>query len=118
MMAVTDAVLERWYTPQFRQGSAEAVATTREMLLNTPTEGYIACCAAVRDMDQREEIRGITTPTLVVAGTEDPVTTVADAKLTAANIPGARLLELHAAHLSNIEAAAQFTTEVMSFLSK
>jgi 3-oxoadipate enol-lactonase len=70
----------------------------------------------VRDMDQREEIRQIQTPTLIVAGTEDPVTTTTDAKFMAESIPGAELLALKAAHLSNIEAAQQFTAGVMDFL--
>lgn len=116
MAAVTDAVLERWFTPQFRQASPAAVTSTKEMLLATPTEGYVACCAAVRDMDQREEIRQIQTPTLIVAGTEDPVTTTTDAKFMAESIPGAEILALKAAHLSNIEAAQQFTAGVMDFL--
>lgn len=116
MTAVTDAVLERWYTPEFRQCSVADVAKTREMLLNTPPEGYIACCAAVRDMDQRERIRQIRIPTLVIAGTRDPVTTIADAKLMVDSIQKAQLVELPAAHLSNIEAAEEFTSSVVRFL--
>jgi len=116
MGAVTDAVLERWYTAQFRQSSRPAVAKTKEMLLNTPAEGYIGCCAAVRDMDQREGIQQIRIPTLVIAGKHDPVTTVADARFMVGSIQQAELLELPAAHLSNIEAAEEFTQAVMRFL--
>jgi 3-oxoadipate enol-lactonase len=43
MAAVTDAVLERWFTPQFRQASPSAETSTKEKLLATPTEGYVAC---------------------------------------------------------------------------
>ena len=116
MSAITEAVLERWYTPGFRQRAPQAVAETRDMLLRTPAEGYVACCAAVRDMDQREAIRQIRIPTLLVAGSHDPVTTPADVQAVAAAIQGARFVELPAAHLSNIEAAAQFTESVHSFL--
>jgi len=116
MAAITDAVLQRWYTAQFRETSPAAVLQTKEMLLNTSPEGYIGCCAAVRDMDQREAIQQIQTPALIVAGTQDPVTTLADAKVMVESIRGAQLLELNAAHLSNVEAAEQFTAGVSRFL--
>jgi len=54
--------------------------------------------------------------TLVVAGTHDPATTVEDAKALVAAIRDARMLELDAAHLSNIEASAAFNAGVLEFL--
>jgi len=116
MAAVADAVLERWYTAPFRKSAPAEVAETRQMLLDTPPQGYIACCAAVRDMDQRQAIRQIRVPTLVVAGANDPVTPPTDAKTIVDSIAGAQSVELPAAHLSNIEAANQFTASVLRFL--
>jgi 3-oxoadipate enol-lactonase len=116
MSAVADAVLQRWYTPQFFQRAPKTVAETREMLLLTATEGYAACCAAVRDMDQRAAIRQIRVPTLVIAGGHDPVTTPADAQSIVDSIPGAQSVELPAAHLSNVEAAEEFTASMLCFL--
>ena len=54
MAAIVDAVLARWYTPEFLAQATDAIARTRAMLLGTPADGYVASCAAVRDMDQRE----------------------------------------------------------------
>jgi 3-oxoadipate enol-lactonase len=59
----------------------------------------------------------VTTPTLVIAGAQDPVISTADAQLVAEEIPGASYLELQAAHLSNIEAAPQFTEALLKFLN-
>jgi 3-oxoadipate enol-lactonase len=56
-------------------------------------------------------------PTLVVVGTDDPVTTPADGEELRTGIPGARLVALRAAHLSNIEQADAFTAAVRDFLS-
>ena len=75
----------------------------------TPAAGYVACCAAVRDMDQRDAVAAIAAPTLVIAGTHDAATPPADGRFLADAIRGARYVELPAAHLSNIEAAPAFT---------
>jgi pimeloyl-ACP methyl ester carboxylesterase len=53
----------------------------------------------------------------VIAGRHDPATPPADGRALAEAIAGARYLELEAAHLSNIEAAPQFTAELLAFLT-
>jgi 3-oxoadipate enol-lactonase len=117
MAAVVDGVLQRWYTSEFRSSAPQAIESTRQTLLKTSVEGYVACCAAVRDADMREAIAGIRMPTLVIAGTHDPVTTPADGRFMEQRIAEARYCELPAAHLSNIEAAAAFTNELSTFLN-
>ena len=116
MEAIVDTLLERWLTPGFRARAPEPVARLRAMLTATSADGYMACCAAVRDMDQRDAIAGIRHPTLVIAGTHDAVTPPAEVRATAERIRGARYVELDAAHLSNVEAAERFTAEVVGFL--
>ena len=117
MEAIVDTLLERWLTAGFRARVPEAVARVRAMLTATPPEGYLACCAAVRDMDQRDAIAGIRHPTLVIAGTHDVVTLPAEARAMAERIRGARYVELDAAHLSNIEAADRFTADAVAFIA-
>ena len=109
MGAIVPGVIDRWFTAPFRQGAPEAVAKVRAMLEATDPEGYVACCAAVRDMDLRDAIRGIRAPTLVIAGHHDLPTPPEHARLIADSIPGARMVTLDAAHLSNVEAQAEFT---------
>ena len=74
MAAVADGVVERWFTAAFRAEPTIVVERVRQMVLETPAEGYAACCAAIRDMDLREAIRGIRLPTLVIVGDKDPAT--------------------------------------------
>ena len=88
----------------------------KAMMERTPPAGYVACCAAVRDMDQRDEVAAIAAPTLVIVGTHDASTPPADGAFLAERIAGARLVELDAAHLSNIEAAPAFNAALASFL--
>ena len=117
MKAITDGVIGRWFTQAFIARAPEAVEAVRQGLLSTPPEGYIGCCAAIRDMDQRGEVEQIQAPTLVISGTHDVATTPADGRFLVERIAGARYTELAAAHLSNIEAADQFTEAVLKFLN-
>jgi 3-oxoadipate enol-lactonase len=116
MASIADLVIERWFTPAFRESGPADVNAARQTLLTTPPDGYIACCAAFRNMDLRDELSSIRSPTLVIAGRDDPATTPADCRRIADAIQGARLVELSAAHLSNIEAAQAFHAAVLGFL--
>jgi 3-oxoadipate enol-lactonase/4-carboxymuconolactone decarboxylase len=87
------------------------------VLARCPAEGYVASCAAVRDVDLQRDASAVRVPTLVIAGRSDPATTPAQGRALADAIPGARYLELEASHLSNVEAAGPFTDEVLRFLS-
>ena len=117
MAVVAETVIERWFTPAFRQANPEIINRIRDMVLGTPPEGYAACAAAIRDMDQRESLSRIETPTLVIIGAQDPATPPEHGRFIAERIAGARLVELEAAHLSNIEAAPAFTNAVLEFLT-
>jgi 3-oxoadipate enol-lactonase len=116
MGAVVDGVLERWFTKTFREKAAPTVDGIRAMLLATAPHGYASCCAAIRDMDQRWDIGAIGLPTLIIAGTHDPATTVKDAELIASRIAGSKLVKLDAAHLSNIEQSKQYIDTIEKFL--
>jgi len=116
MKSVAAAVVERWFTPEFRASSREVVRT-QQMLANSPPQGYAACCAAVRDMDERERVARIKVPTLVIYGGRDPVIPIADAHFLADQIAESEKVELDAAHLSNVEQASAFTEAVSNFLS-
>ena len=116
MSAVTDAVLERWYTPAFRGTASDAIRWTKQMLLSTAADGYIANCEAIRDEDLREAITGIKIPTLILMGKHDPVVPLADGRFMAERIRGAKYIELPAAHIANIEASDLFTKELATFL--
>jgi 3-oxoadipate enol-lactonase len=117
MAAVSAAVCERWFTPAFRVHSPEIFAGAQRMIESMPPEGYVACCAAVRDFDARERVCQIRVPTLVITGSQDAATPAADGHSLAEQIPGARYIELNAAHVSNIEASEQFTSELIKFLT-
>jgi len=117
MADISAAVVGRWFTPDFTLQHADLVASTKAMIESANPHGYASCCAALRDFDARETVSSIALPTLVIAGSHDLATPPADGRFIAENIPGARYVELRAAHLSNIEAEARFTPEVENFMN-
>ncbi len=115
---LADVIIQRWFTPAFIESSPERVARVRDQVMATPGHGYGACCAAIRDMDQREAIKSITTPAMVIAGAEDPATPPEAGRLIADSIPGAKLEIIPAAaHLSNIEQTGTYNRTLVDFLT-
>jgi 3-oxoadipate enol-lactonase len=119
MMALVDAVVERWFTEPFRREPSITVDRVRRMIIDTPAHGYAACCAAIRDMDLRELITAIRLPTLVIVGDKDPATPPEKAQQIQSRIPGAKLEVVpDAAHLLNIEQDVAFDAALMSLLDR
>lgn len=116
MDGVADGASGRWFTEDFAQRAPGVVQGLIEGLRRTSPAGYAACCLALGAADLREEIHTIPVPTLLVAGRHDPVTTVDDAIFMRERIAGAECVTLDASHLSNIEAAADFTACLRTFL--
>jgi 3-oxoadipate enol-lactonase len=117
MSAISTGVTERWFSATFRERAPEVVARAKALLEATPALGYAGCAAAIRDADERAHLGAIRAPTLVIAGSKDPATPPADGRFLADSIPGARYVELEAAHLSSLEAPEAFTSTLVRFLT-
>ncbi len=101
MTAVADAVVGRWFTPDFSRDAPLVVQECRQMLLSTPPLGYAGCCAAIAGMDLRPNLADIAAPTLVLAGQQDAATPPEHAEHLAGGIAGARLAVVEGcAHLA------------------
>jgi 3-oxoadipate enol-lactonase len=117
MRALADSAPGRWFTEGFAQTHPAVVQRAQGWIAGIDPEGYAACCEALAASDLRGGLGRIATPTLLLAGALDPVTTVADAQAMQAGIPGARLAVVPASHLSNLEAPAAFDQAVLDFLA-
>ncbi|QOL48976.1 3-oxoadipate enol-lactonase [Massilia litorea] len=106
----------RWFTPGFVGRQPVVVGSMQKTVRGLDPEGYAACCEALAMADLTPDLRRIEASTLVIAGTDDPVTTVAHACALTAAIKGATMATLPASHLSNVEAPDRFTDAVASFL--
>ena len=69
----------------------------------------------MRDADFSEDLQQINVPTLIICGTEDSVTTVADGNFMQNKIPFAKQVSFVAAHLSNKEHPVEFSTYIIHF---
>lgn len=118
--AIAEASIRRWFTPGFLQRTTtpETVDRVRKFILETTTEGYLACCVAIRDMDFRAGLAKIEAPTLVIIGERDPATLPEYGEVIVRGIGGARSAVISdAAHLSNIEQPNNFTRTLVDFIS-
>ncbi len=104
LAAIVDAVLARWFTPQFVDA-----APYRDMLLSVDPEGYARCCDALAAWDVRGALAAVRAPTLVIAGADDPSTPPETVEQISAAIADARFEVIEqAAHIPSVEQADVF----------
>lgn len=113
MAPLAEASMGRWFTEGYRARTPEIVARFQATVAATSVDGYTGCCAALRDADLRSQAANVTSPTLVIAGKHDIATPPQAGRWLAEQIRGARFVELDAAHISNVECAAEFTQAVI-----
>lgn len=117
--AVAEAVVARWFTPEFLAERADRKAEHEAMVAGTPAEGYAGCCEAIAALDLRADLPTITAPTLAIAATDDPATPPAKLAEIADNVQDGRLVEVpHAAHLANAEQPTVITPALINFLEQ
>lgn len=119
MDALVETTVARFLTPDTVKTRPEVADAVRTMVRNTPIDGYIACCQAIAKLNLTDRLPGITIPTLVVVGADDPATTVEMAQALHQRVAGSELIILkNAAHLSNLEQADAFNEAVLGFLAR
>ena len=117
--AVVEGTLERWFTPAMKTRGPGEIARITTMIRATAVEGFCASCLAIKALDQTGILSGITTPTLIIVGADDPATTPEMSRIIHAEIKGSELAILpEAAHLANIEQPDAFNDTLMGFLAK
>jgi len=112
-------MMDRWISMRHRREHPEAFKAVVAMVMTTPPEGYIGCCEAIAGYDVRARLGEISCPTLVIAGGEDPGTTVEDAKDIHAGISGSELAVIpEGRHLLNVDRKEAFNTLLFDWLNR
>lgn len=114
--AIADLAMERFFSEPFRHRAPEVVWAARRQLLATSADGYAGCCAALRDADLTADAVRLEAPTLVIAGAHDVSTPAAAMGAFAAAVADARVIELEAGHLSNLEQPDAFAAALLAHL--
>jgi 3-oxoadipate enol-lactonase len=117
MAAIADAVVARWFTPQFAARQPQQVADYTDMLAAIPAQGYAQCCEALATLDLRAELAAVRAATLVIAGACDLAIPPAHGKRIADAVRGARFLVVDdAAHIAPVEQPEQLTRALLDHL--
>jgi 3-oxoadipate enol-lactonase len=117
--AISDAVMERWFTPAFRKDSNAAYAGYVNMLVRQPAQGYAATCAALRDADLTNAARMISVPTLCVVGDQDGSTPPELVRSLADIIAESEFMIVEGAgHIPCVEQPERFIATIRQFLDK
>lgn len=110
--------VERVFTPPTVASRPELVAAFREMVGATPVEGRARLLEAVAGRKDRIPLlEAARCPTLVVVGSEDPITPVEKSRAMHAAVAGSFLQVVEgASHLVNMEAPGVFNRAVANWL--
>ncbi|HZQ19918.1 MAG TPA: 3-oxoadipate enol-lactonase [Terriglobales bacterium] len=115
MASIVDMVMRRFFSPGFISNAH--AASLRSVVQATDPDGYLGCCAALRDFDLKEQLKKVKTPTLIIVGDRDIATPWAGgAEVVAEEIAGAHVAHLPGAHLSNLESPRSFSAALAAFL--
>lgn len=116
---ISDVILERWFTPEYRSADNADFIGYRLMLERTPTNGYTGTCAAIRDSDFTRSSAALDVPTICVVGAQDGSTPPSLVGELARLIPGAMYQEIPgAAHLPCIETPVVLTDVIKAFVER
>ena len=115
---LADGTMERWFTPAFQPKNAARWTQIRDTISGTTPAGYLGCAAAILNFDFLAQLPSVTTPTLVICGSDDEGTPPQANKKIAELIPGARYEEIaNARHFPNVEHPDVFNNLMMPWLA-
>ena len=117
LQPIASTAASRWFTEPFIQSNPTVVENLQNDLEAGSSEGYASCCEALAKADLREQLKDIKVPVLVIAGQQDPVTTVSDGQYMVNHIKNSALFEINASHISNIECPNEFNQAVQQFIA-
>ena len=102
--AIADKVMQLWFTKLFHDDRPDELALWRHMLVRTPVDGYLGCCAAMAGTDLRESTATLRQPVLALVGDADGSTPPDLVRETADSIVGARFeIVRRAGHIPCVE---------------
>jgi 3-oxoadipate enol-lactonase len=111
----------RWLIgPRHRRRFGLPLSVLAPFVLNAPAAAFASQVAAILGQpdDVADALRTIAVPTLVVVGTQDVLTPMADAEELVEHIPGAELVVISgASHGLMLDRAGEFNAAVLEFLS-
>jgi 3-oxoadipate enol-lactonase len=117
MTAVADSLTRRWLSPVAMTAAGPYVPTIRQMIADTPVNGFIGCAAAVGNHNLRDTIGGIASPTLFLVGEHDVSAAGVMQTMHETLSDSSYIVLPEAGHLSNVDQPIAFTRAIKEFLT-
>lgn len=115
--SIADNVMKLWFTPAFRDPANAEFIGCRNMLVQSPLEGYLGTCAALRDSDLTESTRALKIPALCIGGDQDGSTPPDLVRSMADLIRGSEFrIVADAGHIPCVEQPAAVASLIQQFL--
>ena len=117
--AVIDEMLPKLLSPKTYTDRPELVDRVKGIMAAAPIAGIVGDLMALAERpDSTTLLATVSVPTLVIVGSDDGLTTPADAERIAKGIPGAKLVIIpDAGHLSNMEQPEHFNRALEAFVA-
>lgn len=110
--------LNAMFSPGFAEKNPEIVAKYNSIFLQNKLEGYVWVVEAMGIPDASLDLKGITCPTLVIAGEHDPYVNPTAGKSTQQAIRGAQLKVLSSGHAPEMECPQEYNNTILRFLAE
>jgi 3-oxoadipate enol-lactonase len=115
--AVADTAMRRLFAPEFQAENPVMMAERRGAFLRTDPAIFQIACAALAELDLREDARHMEIPTLVMVGEQDEATPPPMSIELAALLPNARLTVLPGcAHVPQLQKPDVFLAAIADFI--
>ena len=116
--AIVEETLTRWFTATTFCKRPDIISHARDMMCSTSVAGYLGCVSALKGLDYRRHLPGLTVPALYLTGSDDGAAPPDVVRDMAAATPRAEFFAVPAAaHISNLEAPEVFNRRVLAFLT-
>jgi 3-oxoadipate enol-lactonase len=117
LAAITEVAMRRLFAPEFQAAHPDLMTDRRAAFLRTDRGVFEAACAALAELDLRNELSKVGMPVLVLVGEHDEATPPPMSRELAALLPNARLKIIPGcAHVPQLQSPEVFLDAIGDFL--
>ena len=114
---IADATIARWLTTDYKNAHPARWQQIRDTIAGCTAGGYIGCAQAIANFNYVAQLKTVTTPTLVVCGTDDPAGSPEEVRHIASLFAHGSYDEFKGArHLPNMEQPDTFNGVMLKWL--
>ncbi len=118
MAGMVEPTLQRFFTPSFAASNASKIEQFRAMIRDTPADGHVGCCEAIRELAEGANLSKLRVPTMFIGGEHDIGAPPEIMRAMHAATPGSKYVMIEGAgHISNVEKPGAFLAAIEPFLA-